>query len=54
MLKPEDIKLVVEYSEDIGRSYTEVCLVELDKALKSGVPLEEMLARTQETKEKAG
>lgn len=54
MLKPEDIKLVVEYTEDIERSYTEACLEELDKILKNGTSLEDLLSRTRETTEKAG
>lgn len=54
MLKPEDVKLVVEFSEDLSRRYTEACLKRIDKMLKSGTTLEELLARIQETTEKVG
>jgi len=54
MLRPEDIKVVVEYTEGIERRYTEACLKRLDKMLKDGADLDELLARTQETREKVG
>lgn len=54
MLKPEDVKLVVEYTEGVERRYTEACLSRIDKMLKNGTTLEELLARTQETTEKVG
>ena len=42
MLRPEDVKVVVEYTEGIERRYTEACLKRIDKM------------RTQETTEKVG
>lgn len=54
MLKPEDVKLVVEFTEGYQKRYTEACLKRIDKMLKSGATLEELLARTQETTEKVG
>lgn len=54
MLKPEDVKVVVEYTEGIEQRYTEACLKRIDKMLKDGTTLDELLARTQETTEKVG
>ena len=54
MLKPEDVRLVVEFTEGIEQRYTEACLKRIDKMLKDGTTLDELLARTQETTEKAG
>ncbi len=54
MLRPEDIKVVVEFTEGYQKRYTEACLKRLDKMLKDGADLDELLARTQETTEKVG
>ena len=54
MLRPEDIKVVVEFTEGHQKRYTEACLKRLDKMLKDGADLDELLTRTQETTEKVG
>ncbi len=54
MLRPEDVKVVVEYTEGIERRYTEACLKRLDKMLKDGADLEELLMQAQTVKEKVG
>ncbi len=54
MLRPEDVKVVVEYTEGIEQRYTEACLKRLNKMLKDGADLDELLTRTQETTEKVG
>ena len=54
MLRPEDVKVVVEFTEGIERRYTEACLKRLNKMLKDGADLDELLTRTQKTTEKVG
>ena len=36
MLKPEDVKMVVEYTEDLSRRYTEACLRRIRTTTSSG------------------